>query len=519
MNAATLSSRVVVWAFAIVVTCSLTTQIDSAGAVQIQDLETLAELQIWFFMDENGKLRRAQTPWNRAPFLAQAELISDPEFVARTLNLSPDEDRQLNYYLQDYYRRQDESDQMHWHYPSPDIDRHQLYREWLDAAQVEFREKLPFLETAVLQTAYLRYVTVLGGLENLVYYMQILPELKLTERQRSELLPTLARVRVSSESRAKDFYQQYVAEIELILTEPQRKEFQRLYRDDVIGLPVSWDLLLAHLDLTADEPLIGALRDPQPNRWLSLPNQWYYRAAGKLTPEPWVSKHQVKQLLDSTQKTHREQSEKREIEIVAMTRLLELLQNPKISDLLEISQQQRLELTAIHTRVVQLNQRAVERFADIQNQMVQDLEIPPGQLEMADWTKVALRSQKVGQELQLEELRLVPGVLIPRQQQLLETLRVKVETRTVGLLASLRWGLLGRSLNLTQRQSQALEKLNQIQQRIVAEKLMEEETRLWTSLDHLWSAEQRELLESLQPSEKNKFRPAPGLLLLGSGSR
>lgn len=300
-------------------------------SAQIQDAENCAEIQVWFVVDDNGNLVRLQNPWNRGPFLVAAELISDPEFVAAALKLSKDENSKLNRYLKEYYRQQDEADQSVWHYPPPGFDRPGVYQKWLTDARTAFETELPFLEPSIVANAYQRYLIVLVGFEAMVLQRNLFPEFKLTQWQQNELLAAIREARTASRTRAAEYHTQLVEEIESILTEPQRQEFKRLYRDDVMNIHFLWELQLAQLELEQDSSLIQLLRSDESEVWLTLPNQWHYRISGRLAAEKHVSEHVPVPKISEQEEASRRES--RELDV--LQRLLTLLEDWQMSELLE----------------------------------------------------------------------------------------------------------------------------------------------------------------------------------------
>ncbi|MDP1560287.1 MAG: hypothetical protein Q8M16_02715 [Pirellulaceae bacterium] len=485
--------------------------IDSVTA-QIQDLENLVEIQVWFTVDEHEGLARYKNPWSRGPFLVAAELISDPEFVAAALKLSQDESIKLNRYLKEYYRQQDEADQSVWHYPPPGFDRVGVYQKWLADARTAFETELSFLDTAIVANAYQRYLFVLLGFETVIQQPSLVPELKLTHQQQNELLAAIREERTASCKRAAEYHSELVEEIESILTEPQRQEFKRLYRDDVMNLHVLWELLLAQLQLEPDSSLIQLLRGDEPDLWLSIPNQWHYRVSGRLATEKFVSEHVTVPKVSRKDEANR-------CERDVLQRLLALLEDPRMSELLELSQQQNDEIAATRDRLTKLNTTNVARFELVKQEMIANNEIPEGPLDSETGNRVRGKFLKQTFETQMTELRPVRDLLVPRQRQQLETLQIKVETRAVGILSSFRWGQLGKSLQLSERQFEGLDKLRKIKLTQLGETLAKEEDLFWERLADLWTEEQTEMIGKIRHNAQEYFRPAPGLLLLESQGR
>jgi hypothetical protein len=484
-------------------------------SAQIQDLENFSELQVWFVVDDKGALVRLQNHWNRGPFLVEAELISDPEFVETVLKLSKDQNSKLNRYLKGYYRQQEETDQSVWHYPPPGFDRPGAYHSWLTDARTAIETELPFLDPLIVANAYQRYLIVLTGIEALVLQRNLFPEFKLTQRQQNELLAAIREERAASRQRAAEYHTQLIEEIESILTETQRREFKRLYRDDVINVHVLWDLQLAHLELDPESPLVQLLRGEEQDIWLTLPNQWHYRISGRLAAEKHVSEHVPVPKVSQPEESVRRES--REIEV--LQRLLTLLEDQQMSDLLELSQQQEAEINAISSRLALMNTDSLTRFELVKQEMINNDEIPQGALDAETGQKVRLEFLKQTRETQLTELRPVRDLLVPRQRQQLETLQVKVETRVIGILSSFQWGQMGKSLQLSDRQFEGLDKLRQIKRKQLRSILKHEEDAFWKCLASSWTDEQSAIIGKIRHDAQEHFRPAPGLLLLESQGR
>lgn len=477
---------------------------------QIQDKENFSEIQIWFVQDDSGNLQRLAHSWNRAPYHLTSELMSDTEFVKTALKLSQKDRLALDRYLTDYFRKQNETDQSIWHYPQPGMDRNKLYEDWMTEANAFFERELHFLDIPTVEAAYQRYALVSLGFDSVLWTNRLFPKLALDDQQRTRILNILKSERAASSDRAASFHLELLENIERLLTDAQRQELQRLYADDLRSLKVPWELQSSQLEFSDSDARIMLLTNDAGNGWLTLPNTWFYRISGYLSPEKYVNPY-----LSLPKPEGASQDDSQELE--ALRRLLSLLNDPKMSDLLEISRRQEDELQVIQQSLSQFSQDTVEaRFSEVQTQLVRRREIPDGPLSTDSWKKVreAYLNQTVAAQLRL--LRPIHNVLIPQQHQQLETLQVKVETRAVGIWASFRWGLLGRSLGLSQKQLAGLDKLREIKRGQIKQTLFQEEDRFWSQLDVVWTADQREFFRTIRYDSRDFFQAAPGLLLLPS---
>lgn len=169
-------------------------------------------------------------------------------------------------------------------------------------------------------------------------------------------------------------------------------------------------------------------------------------------------------------------------------------------------------------RLTVLNGNSAARFELVKQEMIANNEIAEGP-DLEAWKKVRLRFLKQSSDARMSELRPLRDLLIPRQRQQLETVQVKVETRAVGILSSFQWGQLGKSLQLSDRQFEGLDKLRQIKRKQLGETLAKEEDLLWERLADFWTEEQTEMIGKIRHDAQEYFRPAPGLLLLESQGR
>ena len=468
---------------------------------QVSSLDGAHWIELRYDQQPDGSLKQLRQVFDRRGHIALEFSLQDETVSTELLQLNSVARKEVSELLTEFEEaRRDPSQGFGYDPRSNDWAGYVAgSRAWQVVWRDKLKQTLGERSLTKLDQATTRWMFKILGIERVMHlHLGHEPLLGMSSSQQHDLQALCQSRRKELVEQNRLSYHKHLEIVLSVLTAEQKAIFNQDYAEFLNSLQIPLELLMFQLSLSESDELVKkklSRKSEEPDAWLALPKYYTLKLNGGL----------------HTNATGRTSIGERKMSI---------LENPQMTDVLDVSTNQTNELRMLYE---EYKQQIADSEAGFSRRHEEAMKLH--QIDRSNPSYSSAKESKITRELMevvWEEhdrinrafARDIDQILVPKQVQFLEILAARSELMVFGVLICLRNGRLGADLKITERQSDLLKRLQDKQLEELKKEAERQEKLFFDEWMKILTPKQQEEWEEMYGSEHDFYQPAPNLLMI-----